>query len=118
MREREIRNLLSFRREPLQAALREHRVEQHQPLYRAAERKWPAVSIVCFANGLIERLVMDVEQSGRVVATPALGCKAAPNQLVEEFAYRRATVRDSRIRRVIASEAHTGMQHDSHQEAR
>src|SRR6266536_1977914 len=59
VREREMRDLLPFGRQPRTVAVGEDGIEDHQLLHRARERRRPPVPVVWLAYGTVERLEME-----------------------------------------------------------
>src|SRR5712675_466265 len=102
MREREVADFLLLGGEPLELAFGEKGIQEHQPLDRPRERKGPSVPIVRLADGLVERLVMDVIQPRRVVSAASDRRVIACQQLAKEVLYF-LSVRDPRERGVVAT---------------
>src|SRR3954469_8755559 len=101
----EVDDLLPLGRQPLKTALAKNGVEDHQPFNGPAERKRSAVTIVRFSNSLVQRLVMNVEQPGRVVAAAARSRILPRDELLKEVLDLLA-VRDPRESRIVTPEAH------------
>ena len=63
MREREVRQLVALSRKPRPLSVRQHRIEDHESLDRTWQRHRLSVTIMRFANRLIEPFVVYVKDA-------------------------------------------------------
>jgi hypothetical protein len=101
----------------MRARIRQHAVQNHQPLDGPAQSDRLTVAVVRLADGSVQRFVMDMEQpypAGR--PERRRGRKPPRAQLLYEVVHL-LPVRDASERGVLSSDEHTGVQHDGNQEA-
>ena len=102
----EVRPLVLLGAEPGVTGVGEHRVQQHQPLDDAAERRRPAMPVIRLADRGIKRFVMDVEDLPAMQrARDDRGSVAAADQRGQEL-LRPLTVSDAREGAVLAFQEH------------
>src|SRR4051812_1675190 len=94
---------------------REHGIEAHKPLGGTPGRHASAIATLRLANGVIERLVMNVIEARAIV--DAVGGDGIPalDELVEKRVALLAAGRNAGERRVLTFDAQPGMAHDEHE---
>jgi hypothetical protein len=113
----EIAALFAFRAKPGDGPIREHAVQDHQAFDRPLDRDSPAVPIVRLTDGRVQRLVVNVEDPRPSGRTELNRSNEPPDQQFHDEVVNLLPVRDVCERRVLPADKHSGVQHDSRQEA-
>jgi hypothetical protein len=114
----EERELLRPGREPVELEVDQGRIETHQALGSGTGGHRPAVATVGFADGVIERLVVQVAQARAVVNAVDGDRELAPDEFVEQRVAPIAAVGDPSEGGVLPPHTETRVPHHEHEESR
>jgi hypothetical protein len=112
------RSLLGSRREPLEIGDWQHCIEHHQSLDGQARRHPTTIGAGGFADGVVQRLVMQVIEPRSIVDAADVVRVAAPDEPAEERVTPPSTVGDASEARVLTWDANAAVAQDEHDEPR
>jgi hypothetical protein len=115
---REVRGFLGSGRQPLEIGHRQHGIEQHQTFNGQAWRHSTAVATRDVADDVVQRLVLEVIQPCAVVHAADIVRVSESDEPIKKRVASPRTVRDATEARVLPRDAHAGVSHHEHEEAR